>query len=49
MPSGGGAWTKLGDDSGTSLDVGSLTNYDMYMVVGSCLCTTKRWKNFKMQ
>ena len=44
VPSGGGAWTKLGDDSGTSLDVGSLTNYDMYMVVGSCLCTTNGGK-----
>ena len=39
-PSAGGAWTKLANDSGTSLDSGTLTDYDMYMVVGSCLCTT---------
>jgi len=36
----GGAWTKIGHDSGTSLDVGSLADYDMYMVVGNCLNTS---------
>ena len=42
--SAGGAWTKLANDSGTSLDSGTLTDYDMYMVVGSCLCTTNGGK-----
>ena len=41
---GGGAWTKLSSDSGTSLDSGTLADYDMYMVVGSCLCTTNGGK-----
>lgn len=39
----GGAWTKLGHDSGTSLDV-DVADYDMYMVVGSCLNTTNGGK-----
>ena len=39
----GGAWTKLGHDSGTSLDV-DVADYEMYMVIGNCLNTTNGGK-----